>query len=173
MKKFFALALMALLPAAHGLATEGDMVLPGERWIAKFDKYVCAAFGPSVARPSALESINATFEQITTDRSLDNILLKATFEEDGVTCRYNVLLFADNAAQTVRLVESKAYAPAGGSHCSNGKTVLDTAFVFNQYLYYGHPHNAAIMMPVPGAEAICGNQLIGVNFVVKGRVPQN
>lgn len=172
MKKFVLLAAMALFPAAFAAANEGDLVLPGERWIAKFDKYVCAAFGAAVARPAAFEEFNVNFEQITTDRTLDNILLKASFEENGVYCRYNAFLFADNAEQTVRFVESKAYAPNGGSDCAGGKALLDTALQFNKYLYYGHPHNAAIMVSVPGAEAVCGQNLIGVNFVVKGRVPQ-
>jgi len=172
MKKLVFLAVMALFPATFAAANEGDLVLPGERWIAKFDKYVCAAFGAAVARPAAFEDFNVNFEQITTDYTLDNVLLKASFEENGVYCRYSAFLFADNAKHTVQLVESKAYAPNGGSDCAAGKALLDKALDFNDYLYYGHPHNAAIMVSVPGAEAVCGQNLIGVNFVVKGRVPQ-
>ncbi len=40
--------------------------------VAKFDKYVCAAFGPAVARPEALEKIAVNFESLTTDSTLDN-----------------------------------------------------------------------------------------------------
>lgn len=169
MKKFVLMAALALLTAAFAGANEGDLVLPGERWLGKFDKYICAAFGAAVERPAAFEAFNVNFEQVTTDYSLDNVLLKASFEENGVYCRYSALLFADNAAFTIQLVESKAYAPAGGS-CENGKALLDTALTFNEYLYYGHPHNAAIMVSVPGATEVCGQDRVGVNFVLKGRL---
>jgi len=169
----FALNLTLAFPF---FAQAGDLTLPGERWLATFDKYVCAAFGESVTRPQALERLNATFEQLTTDSTLDNVLLKATFEENGKTCRYNAILFADNAAQAYTLVQSIAYDPAGGGSsyrdCGAGKAVLDGALSGHKYLYYGHPHNVALMMTGVGAEAVCGSgaPVIGANFVVKGIV---
>ncbi len=171
MKKILLPLLISILPTSS-FANTGDLVLAGEKWIAKFDKYICAAFTPAVARPQAFESLNVVFEQITTDMTLDNGLIKATFEEEGKACRYNAILFADNAASTSRLVESKAYAPADGSECAAGKALLDAAFAANDYLYYGHPHNLAFMVPGVGAQALCGDtaQVVGVNFVVKGRI---
>lgn len=167
----FAMNLILAFPA---FAQAGDLTLPGEKWLATFDKYVCEAFGEPVTRPQALERLNATFERLTTDSTLDNVLLKATFEENGKTCRYNAILFADNAAQTYTLVQSIAYDPAGAGSsyrdCSAGKAVLDNALSGHPYLYYGHPHNVALMMTGVGAEAICGSgaQAIGANFMVKG-----
>ncbi len=171
MKNFLALALI-LTVSFTASAQEADYVLAGEKWIAKTNGIVCAAFTPSVQMPAGFANINVAFEQITTDMTLDNGLLKATFTEDGKTCRYNAVLLADNAAATIRLVNSKAYAPAGDSDCAVGKTVLDAAFESNDYLYYGHPHNLAIMVPVEGIDAVCpGASVIGVNFVVTGKVP--
>lgn len=174
MKKILVLSLISLLP---GLAQAGDLVLPGEKWLATFDKYICAAFSPAVSRPSALDAFDVKFEQVTTDSTLDNALLKASFVEQGVECRYNAILFADNAAQTFSFVQSIAYAPSitnGSAYkvCNAGKAMLDAAFQAGPYLYYGHPHNVAFMLPGVGAEQICGNgsEAIGANFVVKGIV---
>lgn len=171
MRKFVLLSLLAVVPTSLSFAAEGDLTLPGEKWLAKFDKYVCAAFGPAVTRPEALERMNVQFAQITTDSTLDNGLVLATFEENGKACRYNAIVLADNAASTIKLVDSKAYAPAGDSGCETGKAVLDDALRAVDYLYYGHPHNLALMLPGVGAEGVCnGGQVIGANFVVKGKV---
>jgi hypothetical protein len=175
MKKLVLFSLIAALPASMAFAAEGDLTLPGEKWIAKFDKYVCAAFGPVAARPEALERLNVQFEQLTTDSTLDNGLLLATFEENGKACRYNAIVLADNAASTIRLVDSKAYSPAGDSGCETGKAILDHSLRSIDYLYYGHPHNLALMLPDVGAGGVCnGGKVVGANFVVKGKVtPKN
>lgn len=171
MKNFFALALV-LTVSLSAFAQDGDLVLAGEKWISKHTGYVCAAFTANTAAPSAFANMNVKFETVTTDRTLDNGLIKATFTENGNVCRYSAFLLADNAAATIRLVESKAYSVTKNADCSNGKSVLDAALESNDYLYYGHPHNLAIMVPVEGAQAICnGSNLIGLNFVVAGRVP--
>ncbi len=174
MKKLALFSLLSITPLANAST---DLVLPGEKWVAKFDKFICAAFGPAVQRPEALEKINLSFEKVTTDSTLDNALIRATFEENGVTCRYNAILFADNAAQTSTLVQSIAYVPGGDATtyraCLEGKALLDGAFeATNPYLYYGHPHNLAFMMPGVGAEGVCGagQAAIGANFVVTGRI---
>lgn len=169
MKKFVAAALLSLM-SLSSFANEGDLVLAGEKWIASFKGYNCAAFGQPVAAPSAFARMNVVFEKITTDSTLDNGLIKATFTERGAVCRYNAFLFADNAAATIRLVDSKAYAPAKNANCAEGKRIIDAALEANNYLYWGHPHNLTIMAPVTGAQAVCGNGLIGINFVVSGRV---
>lgn len=171
MTKLFALALL-LTASLSSYAQSGDLVLQGEKWIAKHTGVVCAAFTPHVSLPSGFANIDVKFEKITTDMTLDNGLIKATFVENGNLCRYNAFLFADNAASTIRLVESKAYSEVKNADCSNGKSVLDAAFEANDYLYYCHPHNLAIMVPVEGAAAVCnGSKLIGINFVVAGKVP--
>lgn len=168
MKKALFLCLMACLPAAS-FAAEGDLELPGERWLAKFDRYVCDYDKPTT-QPAELADLKVTFEKASTDRSLDNVLLLASFEQSGVACRYNAILLADNAAFTSRLVESKAFN-AQGADCSAGKAVLDRNLAANSYLYYGHPHRISIMMPVADAEAVCGagKNTIGVEFVLSGR----
>jgi hypothetical protein len=172
MKNFFALALL-LTVSLSAFAQEADLVLAGEKWLAKHTGVVCAAFTPTVALPAGFANIDVKFEKITTDMTLDNGLIKATFVENGNLCRYNALLLADNTASTIRLVESKAYsATKKNADCSNGKSVLDAALESNDYLYYGHPHNLAIMVEVEGTEAVCnGSKLIGINFVVAGKVP--
>lgn len=131
--------------ASVSFAQTADLVLPGAKWIAKFDKYICAAFGESVPRPRNLENFSVNFDEITTDSTLDNALLKATFVENGKSCRYNAILFADNNAQSSQLVQSIAYNPEGNGSayldCAGGKAVLDQALASTKYLYYGHPHN--------------------------------
>lgn len=169
MKNFFAFAL--LIAVSLNTASAQDLSIPNPKWVATFNKYICAAFGPAVAAPSAFHYYNVKFETVTTDSTLDNGLLKATFVEDGRACRYSAILFADNAASTIRLVQSKAWAPARNSYCVRGKAVIDAALEYNNYLYYGHPHNLAFMVPVQGVEAVCaGAQVMGVNFVVTGRI---
>ena len=173
MKKMISLSFTILLSQ---WAQAGDLVLPGAKWVAGFNKYVCAAYGESTTRPQALEQINVQFEQVVSDSTLDHALLTATFEEKGVSCRYNAIIQADNEAQTSQFIQSIAYNPAakdGSAYiaCSAGKNILDKAFAANKYLYYGHPHNLAFMAPGLGAESVCGSDMIGVNFIVKGRLP--
>lgn len=154
-------------------AQANDLVLPGEKWLAKFDKFVCSTTSGSIKRPDVLEQYQVGFEQITTDATLDNGLVKVAFKENGQTCRYSAILFADNAAFTIRLVESHVYAVGStlSSYCEGGRQMLDKALARNDYLYYGHPHNLAIMMPGLGSEEVCsGGKVIGANFVVKGLV---
>ncbi len=172
MNKLIVSLLATALLATSALASDEDLTLPGERWLATFDKYICAAFGPEAEQPEGYASLNVKFEQLTTDHSLDNGLIKATFEENGVLCRYSALVLADNAAATIKLVESKAYAPSKQANCADGRAVVDQTLEDNSYLYYGHPHNLAIMVPVSGAANVCGSDAtaVGVNFVVKGRI---
>lgn len=165
----FLTAVLATL-SLSAFANEGDLVLQGAKWAAKHTGYKCAAFGADVARPAAFEKLNVSFEGLTSDSTLDNGLIKGTFTENGVTCRYNAIIFADNAASTIRLVESKAYSPSKASDCAEGKRVIDAAFESLNYLYWGHPHNLTMMVPVAGAEAVCGSNVVGINFVVSGRI---
>ncbi len=153
-------------------ANDGDLVLPGERWISTFNGYICAAFQPTVEAPAVHSELNVKFETLTSDYSLDNGLIKATFEVDGEVCRYSAIMFADNDAATIDLVESKAYSLGENADCSAGKALLDQHLTANDYLYYGHPHNLAVMIPVEGAADVCGEGAthMGVNFVVTGRI---
>lgn len=170
MKTFITIAIASLL-SLSAFAQDGDLVLQGAKWQAKFTGYICAAFTPSVSAPAGLGRFNVAFENMTSDSTLDNGLIKATFTEKGKACRYSAIIFADNAASTSRLVQSKAYALSDKSECVEGKRALDAAFEANNYLYYGHPHNLAFMARVDGADKVCpGSQVVGINFVVTGRI---
>jgi hypothetical protein len=169
MKKMF-LTMITLMASGLSLAQEKDLTLPAEKWGSAFKNYNCTAFGAEIPGPRLHQEKQVQFERLTTDASLDNGLLKATFVEDGVTCRYSALFFADNAAATMRLVDSKAYAPEEGSKCLQGKAMLDAQFASNQYLYWGHPHNLTVLIPVQAEEDVCGSGFVGVNFVVTGRI---
>lgn len=173
MKKLLLVAMV--LSSVSAFAQESDLTIPGEKWIAKFNKYVCAAFEDGVPATTTHSDLNIQFSQITTDYTLDNGLIKATFTQDGVTCRYSAIMFADNAASTIKLIESKAFAPEGGSDCNLGREVIDSQLIMNDYLYYGHPHNLAIMVPDSRASEVCGEAAthIGINFVVSGRINRN
>jgi hypothetical protein len=170
------LSLAAFLGSVSAIAAEGDLTLPGERWYARFERFVCesGAFQPGSARtPATLAAMNVKFERISSDRSLDNVLLLASFEEKGTACRYSAILFADNAKRTAKLVESKAFASSGSVSCAEGKRKLDGYLADMNYLYYGHPHHAALMMPVEDAQSICGGNetAVGADFVVTGLRP--
>ncbi len=149
-------------------AQEQDLELAGERWVAGHKGYLCEAFGDYVSVPTSHSKMNFTVERLSTDRTLDNVLIVATFEEEGVTCRYSSLLFADNDKGTVELLQSKAYSPTLESNCLVGKQILDEQLQFNDYLYWGHPHHVTIMIPENSANSICNNGtgLIGVDFTL-------
>lgn len=161
--------------ATSAMAADGDLVLPGEKWVAGLDSYICQPFQPSVARPEAYEAMDLQFERLSTDSTLDNVLLVATYKEDGADCRYSAILFADNAAFTVKHLDSKAYAPNGGSTCAAGKALIDSQFAGTvQYHYYGHPHHIALVLPFADAEKVCGAgaTTIAPDFVLKKRIQQ-
>ena len=165
MKKTMTL-LLAL--AATTAFANTDLEIAGERWEAKHTGYTCAAFAGESNSPLSHEKINAKFEVIRTDKSLDNALILATFEEGNSVCRYSSILIADNAASTIKLVKSRAYALNGNSKCLNGKNILDSNLANNEYLYWGHPHHVTIMMPVKDAETTCGPEAthVGLDFTV-------
>lgn len=171
MKNTLLVALFALM-SISAFANDGDLTIPGERWLARHAGYVCAAFEPDTNTPVVYADMNLQFESLTTDHSLDNGLIKATFEVEGQVCRYSAILLADNAAATIDLVESKAYAVEGNVDCSAGKEIVDANLLANDYLYYGHPHNLAIMAPFAGAAEVCGEGAthVGIRFVVAGRI---
>ncbi len=166
--------ILVMLMAFSAVSGAQDLTLPGERWIANSDGYICAAYGADVGAPALHSELDVQFENLKTDRSLDNGLLTATFVEQGTVCRYSALLFADNAASTIKLVESKAYSVDGASDCLVGKELLDEQLTFNDYLYWGHPHRATIMVPSESAEALCGvgSTHIGINFLAQGLIQQ-
>lgn len=166
MKKII-FALMLTLPMAQAHADQ-DLVLEGERWLAKFTGYVCDDGNTQASTPAEIASKNILFTTASTDMSLDNILLKATFEENGSVCRYSAMLFADNAAWTIKLVDSKAYATSGTSDCAEGKAYLDNLLTFNTYKYlHGR---AAIYVPVADAAQLCSSDKVGIHIQVTGRV---
>lgn len=94
--------------------------------------------------------------------------MKATFIENGITCNYSSLLFADNANKTVKLEQSKAYSTQGDSACSEGKTYLDNLLAFNTYKYlHGR---VAIYVPTTDSQALCSSDKVGIHLQVTGRV---
>lgn len=168
--KFLSFVFVSLL-SVSAFAQDGDLVLQGAKWIAKFKSYNCVAFGPEVAAPTSHADLSVAFEQIVTDSTLDNGLLTANFQANGKSCRYSAILLADNDASTIKLVESRARALEADADCAAGKAALDANLASNDYLYWGHPHNLTVMIPATGAEVSCpGSSLVGVNFVVAGRI---
>ncbi|AUN99363.1 hypothetical protein DOM21_04140 [Bacteriovorax stolpii] len=170
MKKVI-LASMLALSLTSAFANEGDLTLPGERWAAKFTAFVCADGNTQTAGvPADFAERNVVFGKATTDMSLDNLLVRATFVENGVTCNYSALLFADNAAWTVKLVDSKAYSANNESSCLEGKKFLDSALADNKYKYlHGR---AAIYVPATDADVQCSAEesTVGLHFQVTGKI---
>lgn len=146
-----------------------DLDLDGaERWEAGATGYRCGAFGDSSVAPLSHQDLNVNFEYLRTDITLDNGLVKATFEQNGTLCSYSALLLADNAASTIKFVKSKAYAVEGNGSCLEGKSLLDEQLADNDYLYWGHPHHVTIMVPTSSASEICGEGAthMGIDFTV-------
>ena len=164
---FFTVLLMCT-----GLYASEDLVLDGAKWEAKSSGYTCAAFTGESRAPLAHEQMNVQFELLRTDSTLDNAIIKATFNEDDSECRYSAILLADNDASTIKLVQSRAYAISGQSQCLIGKAMLDQDLNSNDYLYWGHPHHATILLPVESAELICGANAthVGIDFIVSRRI---
>jgi len=169
MKKFVA-ALFAVL-SLTSFAQDTDLTLPGERWLAVYTTDVCADGNTRATEaPAHLSALNVVFTTLTTDQSLDNVLLKATFQDNGVECRYSALLLADNAENTISLVNSKAFSGAGAADCVAGKAVVDATLMKNTYKYlHGR---AAIYVAAANAEMACGagSETIGLHFQARGRI---
>ena len=164
---------IALFLVAQTSFAETDLSIPGEKWLGKFTGYVCQPFGEKIEGPKTHRAMNVKFETVVTDSTLDNGVLKATFECNGAVCRYSAVMLADNTASLITMVESKAYSLTEGVDCSEGKAVLDEQLVAsNDYFYYGHPHNMALKVVTDEAKEICGESAthVGVNFVVAGKI---
>ena len=171
MKKMILASVLTALSLTTAIANDGDLTIPGERWNSKFTAFVCGDGNVQAqALPTDFAQYNIQIGRMTTDMTLDNYLLRATFVENNVTCHYSAILLADNAAWTIGLVESKAYAAVGESDCLAGKAVLDSALAANKYAYlHGR---AAIWAPVSGAELSCGAgaTTVGLHFQVTGKL---
>lgn len=167
-------AVSLVLVSSAAMANEGDLTLPGERWVTKFDNYICNAFQPSVQRPADYEALDVKFEKASSDRTLSNVILVANFKVNGATCRYSAILLGDKKAFTAQLVTSKAYAPNEDADCTIGKNLLDSQLAQFPYLYYGHPHHIGFVLPFADAEQICGAGAtnVVVDFVLAGRIQQ-
>lgn len=171
MKKIIMTGLFTALFLTTAIANDGDLTMPGERWNSKFTAFVCGDGNTQASEtPIDFATYGIELGQMTTDISLDNFLLRATFVENNVTCKYSAILLADNAAWTIKLINSKAYAIDGDSQCLEGKAVIDSALADNQYKYlHGR---AAIWAPVNGAEISCGasSNTVGLHFQVLGKL---
>lgn len=161
-------ALLMILSTTQAFANQ-DLVLDGERWLAKFTAYVCDDGNTQAqAIPQVLVEKNVVFTTASSDHSLDNVLLKATFTEQGTTCNYSALLHADNAQFNVGLVNSNAYSTDGNSTCEEGKAFLDQVLEFNTYKYlHGR---VAIYIPFADSAALCGSDKVGLHLQVTGKV---
>lgn len=163
----FLTALIAITSLSASANDSGDLVLEGERWLAKWTAYVCDdGHTPATETPAELMEYNTQFNHLGADYSLDNIITKASFVENGVTCSYSAILFADNAAQTVQRVESRALPEV---ECFNGKKAVDSILEFNTYKYlHGR---AAIYFPFSNAAKACADNSgkIGIHYQVYGR----
>jgi hypothetical protein len=175
MKKLTPLAGLFLLfhlsPAQNARAE--DLTLPNERWLAEFSRYLCTEGGTPVEAPLSLREQNFRLTRLTTDSSLDNVLLKAEFQEQGATCSYSALLLADNALNTVRLLDSRAHAPLDpAAPCAEGKALLDQALAQTEYWYFGRrPHSIALVALLPDTESVCPGQTgVGITYDVRGRL---
>ncbi len=151
-------------------SANSDLELPGEKWLASHTGYICNAFGEEISAPASHALYNVEFTGLSTDSSLDNVLVKAKFEQDGATCSYSLILLADNAAGTTTYVDSKAYATSGASDCLAGKELLDEQLTANNYLYWGHPHHVSLVIEENSAATLCGAGAltVAVDFVVSG-----
>ena len=158
MKKvvFAALALLSTLTSAN------DLTIPGERWLGEFDGFRCAAYGSFVATPASYDAMGLEITQMTTDMSLDNGLIKATYLDGSSECRYSAVVFADNSAKTIELVESKAYAVDGVAECSAGKELLDKQFKLTNYIYWAG--RVLVMVQDASAPDLCGALKVGISF---------
>ncbi len=170
MKKFVLFALtMASLQTLANTAT--DLTLSGERWLAKFTAFVCEDGNTQTSTiPSEFAKRKIMFTRATTDYSLDNYLFKATFEENGNVCNYSALMLADNAAWTIKLVQSVAHSNGDESLCSDGANYLNNVLSFNNYKYlHGR---AAIYLPTEEAGQLCSPEQtnIGLHFQVMGKI---
>ena len=161
-----------ILTLSTAFAEVGDLTLPDARWVGKFTAYVCDQNGNEKTEiaPTAFAEKNVVLGQVFTDYSLDNVLLKASFTENGVACNYSALLLADNAKWTASLVDSKAFAPVSGSECLEGKAVIDAALKFNKYAYlHGR---VVIFAEIFGSEVSCGEgaTTTGLHFQATGKL---
>ena len=154
-------------------AASDDLKLPGERWLTAGAGYVCENNKEiSISTPDAFADINLKFDKLSTDYSLDNVLLTATFDENGEQCRYSAILFADNAARTIRLVESKSYGVESGIDCVMGQSLLDHALEpENDYLYWrGSAKHVTILIDTAETTDLCTeHSRVGLDFIFKGR----
>ena len=168
--KFLILTALSLLLTNSFANT--DLELKGEKWEAKHSGYICKAFEAESKAPESHDKFQVKFEVLRTDSTLDNGLVLATFVEDNATCRYSAILLADNDASTIKLIKSKAYAVNADSKCLAGKEMLDANLASNDYLYWGHPHHATIMIPVKNADVTCGADAthVGLDFTVSRRI---
>lgn len=153
MKKLLMASLLSLLSVT---AFAQDLPLPAqERWLALNGGITCGSDNTLTTNvPAEFKAKSIVFTYMTTDYTLDNGKFVAGFFENGVECRYNLLVLSDNANFTITKVDSKAYAVNGGSTCEEGKAYIDSLFGFNNYTYARG--TMAIQLAVADAAEVCG-----------------
>jgi hypothetical protein len=100
-KKWFLLFSLCFLEALSAQEKPKDLVLSGERWLAKPAGYRCGVIGSTVKAPFSHRRLKVQFTKLSTDRTLDNVLITANFQEGKSHCRYSAILFAHNRNETL------------------------------------------------------------------------
>jgi hypothetical protein len=162
--KTLLLTLALLAPQAQSYAAEGDLILPGARFLAHFDRFICNDFAEAgVGLPESLEGFGLEFDQLQVDGMTVAALLTANFEENGTACRYSALL-QRGSRSSLNLKESKAFSPAAETDCEAGKALID-ALVTKMTFSVTKPINfIGLRVPAVNTTA-CGEGAKGVKIV--------
>lgn len=158
------LLLALALFSSQAFAVEGDLVLPGARFLANFDRFICNDFAEEgVPLPSSLDGFGLKFDQLQVDGMTVAALITANFEENGQACRYSALL-QRGARSTLNRKESKAFSTRADITCEDGKAKID-AIVTKMTFSVTKPINF-IGLRIPAVDtAVCGGDAKGVKIV--------
>jgi hypothetical protein len=162
-QSLFALVLAATSTGA--VAAEGDLVLEGEKYSARFKHYTCSGFDNRVLPPIEFDDMDLRYEKLATNRAFDTFILVARFNENGAACRYSVILKPDFEANTASAIESKAFAPEGDSDCMIGKEYLDGLTKNFAYDFTEEPYKIGLKFAVESAADLCGEGATTVSSV--------
>jgi hypothetical protein len=167
----FLLIGLAAIGANAAAAQTGDLTLPGERYSAPFDRYICSSFDETgVAEPAAITANGVVFEKLTSDAGLDNFLLVLTYASGDATCRYSAIIQPTATRGIAARTESLAYSTSEGVDCSAGKDYLDAWTGSLPYAYFerrGQPVQVSLGLPLDGLESQCGEGATKIGIVFK------
>ncbi len=166
-----ALAASSLFLAAGSAVAETDLALPaGEYYSSYYNRLLCTSFDDTnIAAPAGVVDRGLVFKKLSSDRPMDNYLLKAEFKAAGgaSTCNYSAVFYMDQTnRRLITLTDSKAFAD-DGADCSEGKDFLDAQFTPRvDAIWLEHPSRISIRFAFEGAAAVCGEgvEKVGVLF---------